>query len=318
MQLFQNNNNTLSPIEQDSFKLEKDLQSLIEANMETLFDLKFIKSEFTIGDSRLDSLAFDKKSKSFVIIEYKRGRSSSVIEQGHNYLVEMDGNQAEFVLQYNRKTGRQLEPRDIDWAASRVIFISQSFTARQKKSVNLKDVKYELWEIKKFENGLIALERYETSSTESIKKLSKNNKNSTRYKVPSEVKVLSEEDRVQKLNQSLKPLWGNIKESLADFSDTSFAVTKSYISWKRDGEVVCFIYFAKNNFNIVVHMGYIKENGEKTKKFFTFDDPKNLAKKRPWNMKTGGTGHKYKISLSKQEEINDVMFLLDQKYNSLG
>ena len=61
----------LKKIEERKFKLEKDLQELTENNMETILGLQFVRSEFSLNNFRLDSLAFDKESRSFVIIEYK-------------------------------------------------------------------------------------------------------------------------------------------------------------------------------------------------------------------------------------------------------
>ena len=84
MQLFQNGNGVLTPIEKDSFKLEKDIQSLIESNMEALFGLEFVSSEFAVAEFRLDSLAYDEQNNSFVIVEYKKGHSYSVVDQGYS------------------------------------------------------------------------------------------------------------------------------------------------------------------------------------------------------------------------------------------
>jgi RecB family endonuclease NucS len=75
MQLFHNNANTLSPIERNSFKLERDIQSLVETNMEVIFGIEFVSTELTVGEFRLDSLAFDQQNNSFIIVEYKKGHS---------------------------------------------------------------------------------------------------------------------------------------------------------------------------------------------------------------------------------------------------
>ena len=40
-----------------------------------------VKSEFAIKNFRIDTLAFDSKSKSFVIIEYKKDKNFSIIDQ---------------------------------------------------------------------------------------------------------------------------------------------------------------------------------------------------------------------------------------------
>lgn len=318
MQLFKNKNNSLSPIAKDSFKLEKDIQSLIEKNLETLFGLELVSSEFVLPEFRLDSLAYDEQNRSFVIVEYKKGYSWSVVDQGYSYLSVMLNNKAEFILEYNEKMmGKPLRKTDVNWEFSRVIFVSPSFNTYQKNSVNFKDVPFELWEIKKFEGGLIAIEQCKSSSNESIEKLSKGGSSSVISKVSSEVKVLSEEDHVNLLDESMKPLWATLREKLEDDSDTSFRVKKSYIAWCRDSTAVCSIYFHKKKLKIIVLRGNKKKAGEKSLGFFTIDDPKRLTKERSWTWKSGVAGHEYVISLKKPEEMEYVMFLLEQKYNAL-
>jgi len=56
MQLFQNTDNVLNPLERESFKLERDIQSLVERNMESLFGLEFVSTEFSIAEFRIDVL----------------------------------------------------------------------------------------------------------------------------------------------------------------------------------------------------------------------------------------------------------------------
>jgi hypothetical protein len=63
-----------------------------------LFDLEYVKSEFELHGLRIDTLAFDKESKGFVIIEYKRDRNFSVVDQGMAYLNLMLNNRADFIL----------------------------------------------------------------------------------------------------------------------------------------------------------------------------------------------------------------------------
>ena len=317
MQLFQNTKNVLNPLERESFKLERDIQSLVEHNMESLFGLEFVSTEFSIAEFRLDSLAFDEQNNAFVIIEYKKGHSYSVVDQGYSYLSVMLNNKADFILEYNERTGKQLKRTDIDWTSSRVIFVSPSFNSYQKNSVNFKDVPFELWEIKKFDGDIVAFEQYKSSSSESIEKLSKGNKSSVISEVSSEVKVLSEEDHVGNLSDSIKPIWEKLREKISDYSDTSFFVTKGYISWKRDNTAVCFIHFRKKELRIDVLRGNTKEDGEYSKGFFNIDDPKGMTGNRSWNWKSGAQGHVYTITLKDVNDLDYVMFLLEQKYNSM-
>ena len=145
MDLYNLKKNKLEEVQRLSFDLEKDIQSLIEENVETLFNLEFVSSEFTVGEFRLDSLCYDNETNSFVVIEYKRGSSYSVIDQGYSYMSVMLNNKSDFILEYIEKTGRSLKKSEVDFSQSRIIFISQSFNSYQKNSVNFKDVPFELW-----------------------------------------------------------------------------------------------------------------------------------------------------------------------------
>lgn len=318
MQLFQNNANTLTPVERNSFKLERDIQSLVETNMEVIFGIEFVSTELTVGEFRLDSLAFDQQNNSFVIVEYKKGHSYSVVDQGYSYLSVMLNNKAEFILEYNEKTETNLKRIDVDWSSSKVIFVSPSFNTYQKNSVNFRDVPFELWEIKRFDGGLVSFEQCKSSSTESIEKLSKGDDRSVISKVSSEIKVLSEGDHTGNLSDQLKPIWTTLREKLESYADTSFFITKGYISWKRDNTAVCFIHFRKKELRIDVLRGNIREDQSKSKGFFTLDDPKEMAEEGGWKWKSGQSGHDYKIRLKNQDTSDYVMFLLEQKYNSLG
>lgn len=317
MQLFKDKNNVLIPIETDSFKLEKSIQTLVEANLELLFDLELVSSEFSVANSRIDSLAFDKQNKSFVIVEYKKEQNYSVVDQGFSYLAVMLNNKSDFILEYNEKTEKKLRRNDVDWTSSRVILVSPSFTTQQKNSVNFKDVPFELWEIRKFEDELIAIEQYTSSSNESIKELSKGNSRSVIAKVSSEVKVLSEEDHVNILDESIKHIWASLRQKLENHSDTSFAVKKQYISWKLGNNAVCFIFFSKKELRFHIQRGNMNKKGKLSKGFFTIDDPKDLTTKNSWQWESGSTGHQYRLSLKKPEQMNYVIFLLEQKYTSL-
>jgi RecB family endonuclease NucS len=86
MPIFRNNKGKLDLISETPFDLERDVQKLVEENMKTIFDLDFITSEYTLNDLRVDTLGYDQESKSFVIIEYKRDKNFSVIDQGYAYL----------------------------------------------------------------------------------------------------------------------------------------------------------------------------------------------------------------------------------------
>ena len=170
-------NNKLEYLESSKFDLEKDIQFVIEQNTQELFNLQFVKSEFTVNGYRIDTLCFNQETNSFVIIEYKNNNSYSVIDQGYTYLSTMLNNKSDFVLEYNETIGTNLKRNEIDWSQSRVMFISPSFNQYQKDSVNFKDIPFELWEVKRFSGDLIGLNQLSNSSRESIKGIEKTKDN---------------------------------------------------------------------------------------------------------------------------------------------
>ena len=318
MNLFRISGNQAEPVSRESFALEKEIQQLVESNIETLFGLEFVATEFAINEFRLDTLAFDPESGAFVIIEYKKGHSYSVVDQGYSYLSTMLNNKAEFILEYNERLSNNLKRTDVNWASSRVLFVAPSFNAYQKKSVNFRDVPFELWEIKKYDENLFSLSLCESTSTESIEGLSSSGAKSVISKVTSEVKVPTESDHVANLRGELVNIWGSLREKLAEKDDTSFKVTNGYVSWKRGNTAVCFIHFRSNNLRIEILRGNTREDGERSKGFFDLDDPKNLTREKSWTWKSGASGHVYIVPLKEMSELNYVMFLLEQKYRSMA
>src|SRR6476619_1115297 len=104
MPIFTNNKGKLELISEAPFDLERDIQTLVEQNMRAIFGLNFISSEFMLNNLRVDSLGYDEESNSFVIIEYKRDKNFSIIDQGYAYLGLLLNNKAEFTLIYNEKS----------------------------------------------------------------------------------------------------------------------------------------------------------------------------------------------------------------------
>ncbi len=196
----------LALIKEKPFKLEKELQQLTEVNLQSIYGYLCVKSEFTVGNFRLDTLAFDQETNSFVIIEYKKDKNFSVIDQGYAYLSLMLNNKADFILEYNESQKDTLKRTDIDWSQSKVIFISQSFTTYQKEAINFKDLPIELWEIKRYENSTVSYEQIQKIGTsESIKTVSKSDNNIN--KVAKEIKIYTEEDNLSKANDAIAELY---------------------------------------------------------------------------------------------------------------
>jgi len=212
MPIFKINNSTLESIKEVSLPLEKDIQKITEENLETVFGLKFVSTEFSLHNLRIDTLAFDEENKSFVIIEYKKDRSFSVVDQGFAYLSLMLNNKADFILEYNEKMKNGLSRQDIDWSQSRVMFLANSFTTYQQNAINFRDLPIELWEFKKYDNQTILYNQLKAIDTkESINTISQDE---TVKNVSREVKKYSIDDHFKSGWDKSREIFDEIRERI--------------------------------------------------------------------------------------------------------
>jgi predicted transport protein len=303
MKLYKINGEIISSLSSITFKLEKDIQSLIEKNLEELFNIQFVKSELTIKNFRIDTLGYNKETNSFVIIEYKKERNFSVIDQGYTYLSLLLNHKAEFVLEYNENTNQQIKRDDVDWSQSKVIFISPSYTEYQKHSVNFRDVPFELWEIKQFENNLLSLTQQKNTSTESISSVEVDNGGVVK-EVTKEIKVYTEDyhfDR-RNVNDTIKELYSTLKDRITGLGEIDVVPRSTYIGFKRRTNFVD-IDFQKGNLWLWINLPKGK-----------LDDPKELSRD------ISSIGHygngDYELKVFPNTDLDYVMFLINQSYKN--
>ena len=291
--------NKLEHVKEVTFKLEKEIQKFTEQNLQTLLGLNLIRSEFSLNNFRVDTLAFDSDAKSFVIIEYKRDKTYSVIDQGFAYLSLMLNNKADFILEYNESQNAALKRSDVDWSQSKVIFISPSFTTYQREAINFKDLPIELWEIKKFENNLISFEQIQKASAkESIKTISRDN--GTVEEVSKEVRVYTEQDHLMRADFETRELYELVKDRLLNMeNNVTVQPKKQTIGFKIDNNIFCDVVLQGKGIKIYVNL----KSGE-------LEDPKSIARDVS-NVGHWGNGA-YEIKLNDLEEIEYVLSLLKQ------
>lgn len=294
-----NIDNRLDYIKEISFKYEKEIQTLVESNLRPLLNLEFIRTEYALNNFRIDSLAFDTENKSFVIIEYKRDKNFSVIDQGYAYLSLMLNNKADFILEFNESQQSTLKRTDVDWSQSRVLFISPMFTNYQKEAINFKDLPIELWEIKKFENNTISFEQIQkTSAKESIKTISGNNE--TVEIVSKEVKVYTEQDHLQKVDFETRELYESLKERIIGLADNvTTQPKKQTIGFRIDNNIFCDIVLQGKGLKIYLNL----KSGD-------LQDQKQIARDVS-NVGHWGNGA-YEIKLSDLDDIDYIISLLKQ------
>ena len=311
MDLYNVKGKNLKSIGVNQFKLEKEIQQLVENNTDELFGFEFVSSEFKIGEFRIDTLCFDEENNSFVIIEYKKGSSYSVIDQGYSYLSVMLNNKSDFILEYNESKNKTVKRNDIDWTQSKIIFVSPSFNSYQKNSVNFKDVPFELWEIKRFSNDIISLNQHISKSTESINKVS-SGKNTVIEKVNKEVKVFDEDDFLNYIGKELIEPYTKLKDKLLQLNDVEIKCKSNYISIWKGKKVVVYINRGKKYLSVDMISSVDWRGDVNSKNQFILEDSKQYFKLYESEYKK-----LYYYHLNQKTDIDYLYMMVKQKYDSM-
>jgi len=300
MPIFKIKNLKVSPIKEKKIDLEKNIQKLTENNLKVIFGWEFVASELQVGNFFIDTLAFDRENKAFVIIEYKKDRSFSVVDQGVAYLSQMLDNQDTFILEYNERLNKNLKRKDVDWSQSKVIFIADSFTQYQQNAVGFRDLPIELWEVKIFEEDLVSYSQLKPLTTKgSIKTLTKDK---TIQKISKEIiyPLGHHLDRIR--NTKTKELFERTSEEIKNLGEVEEISRKYGIGYWRDGIKFLEILFSQNRLILRIRIQGYKIN-----------DPKRLTKEL--NIKDDYWKKIYKdIFLKSLDQIPDVMNLIKQAY----
>ncbi len=326
MKIFHIKNSNVTQIKEIGFKLEKDLQTITETNLETIYNLEFVKSEFSLKNLRIDTLAFDRETKSFVIIEYKKDKSGGIIDQGYAYLALMDNNRADFILEFNENMESNLKKGGVDWSQSKILFLANSFNTHQKQAINFKDRSMELWEVKKYDNGTILYNQLKPlDAAESITTVSKSDT----------IKDVSKDDVDDVKDDVLKKKWkktykiyNSLKEKILEFEprlEENF--TKTYIGFQINQRNVMEVYQLKEKINVFfirTHPTDLKKTEEieakyrETSMFFHRTHPEDLKKTEEIEVKYRKTSMKHHnchlsfINVNELSEIDFAMVVIKQ------
>ena len=298
MPIYLNTNNKLKEVEERAFKLERDIQRVFEENLSTIMQLTLVRSEFTIKDRRIDTLAYDAQTNAFVIIEYKRDKNISVFDQGITYLGLMLANKADFVIEYNEQLKKNMKRDDVDWTQSRIVFVSTSFSEYQIAAADFRDFSIELWEAKQFEDNLISINPIKKNKTApSIKPVTQQSE--TYKRVTDEIKVYTEEEHIAHASDEIAELYVKFRDAILNLdSGIEVKPLKFYVAFKKDTNIAD-IEVLKNSLNIFINS-----------KYGTLDDAKALARD------VRLVGHRgngdYQIQVENDKDLEYIMSLIKQ------
>ncbi len=301
--LYHINKHEMVEIQEVPFAKEKELQFLVEANLEKLFNLKFVATEFSVDDFRLDTVAYDEETKSFVIIEYKKGKRFSVIDQGYAYLNSLLAHKGEFVLNYNEQYPDQLKrTSEIEWSQTRVIFVANDYTNYQYGAVNNPDLPIDLVMVKKYKNGLIDVETLNKTNSKQSKANKQNNQREANKKgLSKEIKIYTEEEHLEKGSLEVQELYEELKEIILSWdSNIRIKPVKLYNSFKMKRNIVD-IEIQKKALKIWINLKY----GE-------LNDPENITRN------VSETGHwgngDYEIIMKDNQDIEYIASLIKESW----
>ncbi len=232
--MFRLSNGVVKAISFSKLKNEKELQSLVEKNIEEIFGLTFIETEFVVQPFRLDTVAFDKESKALVIIEYKESEDYSIIDQGYSYLNLLLNHKGDFQLALERKLGQQM---NVDWSQSRIIFIAKAFNAYQLGALS-QNSPFELWKYVPYEDAIIEFEQlkpmFAQSASMPINKIAQ--------AVEKEIKVYSLDDHLKTRSEEIKEIFEKLQHATLNLNpEVKEKVLGKYIAYEMKRNFTAFV-----------------------------------------------------------------------------
>lgn len=282
-------------LKQNDFKNEKELQSYFEKHLQKILGYKFIETEFTVGNFRIDTLSYDEESKSFRIIEYKNVKNHSLVDQGYTYLKLLLERKADFVLKFNEKNNSNLKLSDIDWSQSRIIFVSPIYTSYQLNATDFKNIPVDLIKVTRYEEEIVDIEFIKKTSNVKVEDVEIE---SEQQEVNKEIKVYTEDDHLNKVSLSTKKLYEMLKERILELDDIDVEAKKVYIAFKGRRNIVD-VEFTQNKLRLDINM-----------KKGTLNDPLGITRDIT-SIGHWGNGD-YRVEISNEDDIDNVMPLIKQ------
>lgn len=257
------------------FESEYVLHKLTQDNLKELFDLELVASEIKLHDSRLDNLAFNKKSNSFVIIEYKNELNLNVLNQAQKYYDLVQNNEKFFIEQVGNT-------ENVDFKNTQVLIIGPEFSKNQKEAKN----NFELWEVTLFDNGKVT---YENLHNNELKIL----------KVNLDDLKLTEETLLEDKPEEVIELYIEFKNRLyEEFNELDMKFLIDAVSIKAQNEFMCIVN-VKNSIKIHYYTKKLEDIENKTR------DISEIT--------TGGPLSNYELTLN-HKNIDYAIDLIKQVY----
>lgn len=297
MPIFKVQNGTLKKLNILSLDKEKNLQSLLEANLMEVLELRFLATEYvTTAGGRIDSVAIDANGAP-VIIEYKRNRNDNVINQALSYLKWLKTQKPAFFEKLVQdQLGKDVADKiKLDWNNPRVICIAERYSKFDIDTVEVVPLRIELFKYRYYEGDIFGLERVNVG--DQVEKPEQTKPAGDSLEAPkSSVEILRSKGApaVQQLFDALRERILVLDENIEE------KATQFYVAFRASGNFA-EVYIGKNQ--IKTHLRPID-----------YEDPKGKVEKISagynWTMDR-------RIYLDSMEELDYVMGIIEQSYKNV-
>ena len=246
MPLFHIDKNKLTFAKPIQFNKEKELQTLIENNLEIVFNCKFIESEFSTGtehSGRIDTLALSEENNP-VIIEYKKVASSELVNQSLFYLSWIKDHKGDFQIAVNKKLGKNI---DIDWSDIRVICIAPEYKKYDLHAVRMMGANIELWQYKYYNTNTLYLEEIFKKSTALLpSELDSSGKNPIMVQAGKKAAETRQsgsytvDEHYENCDENIKIIFKELRDYILNIAETVEEKPKKfYIAYKVSQNFIC-------------------------------------------------------------------------------
>lgn len=239
--------------------LERELQTLIENNMETFFGVTFLKTEYvTSNGGRIDSIGIDENNCP-VIFEYKRSSNENVINQGLFYLDWLLDHKADFEILVMKILGKKYFEK-IDWSMPRLICVAGNFTKYDEYAVKQINRNIDLVRYKKFDDTLLMFDLINSNVIKSIE-----NKETVTCKNSNE---RSFSKNLENAPLEIKNLYYSARDYILALGDDIIEnELKMYTAFKKIKNIICaeasqkavVLYMRLNPENIQLEKGFTRD-----------------------------------------------------------
>lgn len=230
-----------------SYKIEREVQTLFEANLETLLGVRLVASEFSTGQGgRIDTLGIDENGFP-VVIEYKLDKNRTVINQGMSYMAWLRSHKAEFWKVVFEKLGKEAAD-SVDHSSTRLICIATDFTRDDLGAYELMPNSIDLVRYRRFGPSHLLLERITTSEAAP----SPSSGSGTGARAAGDKPLLQ---WLEEAPSNMKELYDSLRTAiLGQGEDVSEKFTKLYVAYKRTRNFATVTYATKTDFNLYLHV----------------------------------------------------------------